>query len=362
VPSRRYNGGMSVRAPGILTLACLLAALSATPEPLLAGEPDLRERRNGPVTVRFSRGTESEAEVAAREMPEILADVSNGLGIPPPASVEIRILAAAEFEAMVGPRRGEWAVAVAYSSRSLIAVNPSRLDLGNDLYTTLAHEAIHLLLGALEAETGNPIPLWFHEGVAQVLCGRLFAGSRQEFLAAAAAGTLFPFEQLDRSFPDEGAAVPVAYAQSESFVQFLDRRYPPVPEAVLAAMNRGLSFPEAFREVIGEDVPSAEAQWRKDLSKGPPLFAAWFQDNPELLIVLLLAIGGVLLALAFFIVRRRRKDALDHLDGEDPADEDDDDPGGEDVEGEEDDYDDEFDDGTDDDGEDGWWKGEEEYH
>jgi hypothetical protein len=368
-----------MRLPALLRLALAAALLLGAARALRAGEPPLFEKRNGAVMVRFAQGTERDAEAAAQGMPGVLAEVSGRLGLPPPAAVEVRVLSAPGFEAMAGPRRGEWAVAMAFSARSLIVVNASRLDLESDLVATLEHETIHLLLGLLEAQTGNRIPLWFHEGLAQLFCGRLFAGTREEFLAAAASRQLLPLAALVDSFPDEGSAVNVAYAQSESFAAFLDRRWPQSPEAVLAAMRRGLPFDAAFREVVGESVPAAEAAWKKDLSSGPPLLLAWLQDNPGLLTWMILGAGGVLLALAWLLVRRRRREAYDRLDGDDSVergDEDDDgrasvpasrkpltlDPGPPTHEEEEDEIEDDYEDEDDDDDEDdGWWKGEEEY-
>jgi hypothetical protein len=301
----------------VLALVLLPGALAAR---AASGEDaPLRERAAGAVTVRWTRGADREAEAAVRETARVLAEASQALGLPAPPSVEVRLLGSEAFTAAVGRRRGEWALAVAYPSRLLIVVNVSRLGLADDLVTTLAHEAVHLLLGRLEAETGNPVPLWFHEGAAQMLCGRLFAGTREGFLAAAASGTLIPLERLERSFPDEGADVGVAYAQSESFLTYVDRRWPQAPEAVLAAMRRGLDFRSAFREVVGEDVRAVETAWRRDLSRGPPLLSAWLQDNPGLLTWMILGGGGLLLAVAWFLVRLRRRADYERLDRGEPG-------------------------------------------
>jgi hypothetical protein len=225
---------------------------------------------------------------------------------------------------VVGERKGEWAAAVAFPQKGAILVNLGRLDLRNDLYTTLKHECVHLVLGREERRAGRRLPLWFHEGVAQWICGRLFAGTRDEFLVAARAGKLPPLAALEGAFPSEGPWVRIAYAQAEAYVTHLERDRPGTASAILARFARGMTFDEAFRDARGESTTDAEARWRRELSGGPPFLAVWLTDNPGALWILLFTFGAFITVIGFLRLRKRRRELMRRWDAEE---------GGEDGEG-----------------------------
>jgi hypothetical protein len=250
-------------------------------------------------------------------MDDILAHVAHRLLVRPPERLGVSLLPSRAFEAVVGPRKGEWAVAVARPGRGDILVNLGRLDLRNNLVTTLTHETVHLVLGAVEARAGRPLPRWFHEGVAQVVCGRLFAGTRDEFLVACRAGNLYALDELTDSFPDTGSGVRVAYAQSEDFVAHLEGRVPDAAGAILARFADGLSFPDALRRVMGEDLGAVEAAWRKEKASGSPFLVAWLMNNPGALWILIFTLGAVLVFAGYVRVRARRRQLMKKWEEED---------------------------------------------
>jgi hypothetical protein len=308
---------------GVLGLSAFL--ILAVPPPLLAGEIPLVERKRDPVTVRFPAGADREAIVVLDNMPEILTEVTRFLMVSPPPRITVSLVNNAVFEKRVGKRKGEWAVAVAYSQQGSIFINLGRLDLRNNLYTTLKHETVHLVLGGVERQAGRRLPQWFHEGVAQRICGRLFSGTREEFLVASKAGNLFPLAEITEAFPASGPAVNIAYAQAEDFIAFLEQERPLAVSRILARFAQGLSFPDAARETLGEPLSVWETRWKENLASGPPFFVAWLQSNPGAIWILLFTGGALLVFIGYLRVLRRRRQLMKEWAAEEGEDEEDDD-------------------------------------
>lgn len=272
--------------------------------------------------------SQAHVDTVKREMPRIVEEITYLLDQTPPETITVELVNSASFTASVGERRGEWALAVAIPSRARILINTPRLDLRNNLVTTLQHEMVHLVLGRVEAKAGRSLPLWFHEGVAQWAAQNLFYGTRDEFLAAAAAGRLFPLSRIEKTWPLDGHAANVAYAQSEDFIAFLEREHPQAVQRILAYTARGIPFSEAFSESCGASLSEKESAWLETLDDKSGLLVRWLQDNPSMLWVLILGGGGVLLFLAWLRYRARRRALFEKWATEEPWNEtgDDDEP------------------------------------
>jgi len=97
---------------------------------------------------------------------------------------------------------------------------------GSSLRGVVVHELVHELLDQFVAPYGAGIPRWFHEGLAQSIAGDLYLGAREEDLVWRAAGQrLLSFGDLRRGFPQEPTELRIAYAQSYSYVAWLQREY-----------------------------------------------------------------------------------------------------------------------------------------
>ncbi|GEM_PF-1304739 len=321
------GGSRGVKKGETLLKACvpvliLWLAWPGTPAVLGAGAPPRAAWKAEGLSVESPPEAEKEARLVLETMPAILDEITRALRAEAPPAMSVDLLSSRAFVQTVGERRGEWALAVAFPSRAHIAINLGRLDARNDLYTTLKHETVHLVLGRVEAEAGRRLPLWFHEGVAQWMCEKLFVEDRGDFLAAAHAGTLFPLDELERAFPLDGRDVNIAYAQSEDFISRLEKKKPGAVGGIVARFRRGLPFEDAFREAVGEDRAAWEKRWRARLRSGTSFLVQWLQSSPGALLLLLLAFGGVLTFLGYLRYRLRRRDLMRQWDAEEAFEED----------------------------------------
>lgn len=218
---------------------------------------------------------------AAREIlrlyPRLLADVSAALGMSPGGDARVLVVPDAEALAAEAARAGATppvghvaALAFPRERRILIRGDALRGVGPMTLASILHHEIAHLVIGAFEAgPSARPVPLWLHEGVAQALAENPLFPGRDTLSFAARSDRLFRFHDLAWAFPADPDRAALAYAQSLSFVRFLEetreagpargRRIP----ALLAALARGRLLDDAFVEATGLHFGTAEERWRE---------------------------------------------------------------------------------------------------
>ncbi len=301
-PQNASPAGCRLLRRGAAWLACLAMALSAAS--VAQGTETLDA---GTVKIRFEPQDRQLAELARNAVPDARARVEGRLGLRMEFAIEITLLPDSLYRRWVPDMRGEWSAAVAWPSKAAIVVNTGRVDLANNVYETLIHEMVHLLLGMLETRTRNRIPLWFHEGAAQWVAGSLFRGSQGELAVAAAGGEIIPLGDLCEEFPEEPGMAGIAYAEAHDAVLVMERDHGPGAVArVVDEFARGTPFPDAVKKATGLTGEEFAAKWKDGISSGPPYFLLYLGDNPWMIFVLLMAACGVALVIGFARYRRRR--------------------------------------------------------
>lgn len=141
------------------------------------------------------------------------------------------------------------------------------------IVSVLRHEMWHLLFHRATARATVAPPHWLDEGIATWRSGEWeldydLVRDRDVLRDAAAAGSLFRFEELEVRFP-EGARLSLAYAQSASFVEWLaGRAGEDRIRDLLAALDRDLDPDPAFRAVWGRGLADLEEEWRRQARPG----------------------------------------------------------------------------------------------
>ncbi|MEO1084202.1 MAG: hypothetical protein AAFY88_08160, partial [Acidobacteriota bacterium] len=127
-----------------------LAAPAALPELVFEAPPEL----------------EGKIEQLRRFDPASLAGAMALLGLTDPGP-PIRVIVAPEGSEAAARAPG-WAVAYAVGSAGVIVLIPNRLPTypDDDLFQTLRHEVIHVLVARAAAR--RQVPRWFNEGLAMV--------------------------------------------------------------------------------------------------------------------------------------------------------------------------------------------------
>jgi len=246
--------------------------------------------------------------VDRQQLAEALARA--GLTIPPP--IRVTLIAEDDLRARATP---VWIVGLA-SGRRDITIFPERI--GSYPYDSLEsvvwHEVVHLALSAQAAD--QPLPRWFHEGVAMsVEKGWGVTSQVQLLLAAGGSSGLADLERLFNSATQPETAS--AYLLAAALVSDLRQRHgAAVPGAIVDRVARGAVFGEAFALETGETPNEAAARaWQ--------VYRRWTSWIPAVTSASSLWIGILALAVAAFLAtlrkrwRRRRRWEQEEVDARD---------------------------------------------
>jgi hypothetical protein len=180
----------------------------------------------------------------------------------------------------------------------------------SNLYETLAHEMVHVMLGRVEKEKQVRLSRWFHEGVACWL-GRVLPKSPDDHRLETAAimNALIPLYTLEKGFPPFQEQSQLAYLQSEDFIRFIRNRHGQDSIAkVLRALKNGESLDQGFMSALGIDVFQEEAVWANSLKGSHPLLKLIYNNFT------ILTVGALLTIVAFIGYRMKRRRILNRFD------------------------------------------------
>ena len=124
--------------------------------------------------------------------------------------------------------RNELFVAFAVPEKNLIVIDYSRMNLHPfSLRITFKHELCHLLLH--RHISNRRLPRWLEEGICQWASdgiGEIFVDKSWSVLdAAIMADRVLRLERLTKKFPGDKPSLMLAYEQSKSVVNYIDRKY-----------------------------------------------------------------------------------------------------------------------------------------
>jgi hypothetical protein len=239
--------------------------------------------------------------------------VESALGFEYRGSIRVELAATdAEFRRLV-PSAPDWAAAVAKPRQSMLAVRLSVTgpETGQDVASVLRHELVHLMLP--ERLGGfDRVPLWFEEGLAQVLGAPILGTGLAHLKVAEAAGRLPSLASLTVRFPPERSKAALAYSQSESVVRYLIERHG-LDELLelLDRTRRTGSFEEALSATYGLTPGELASEWRKWLrGTGRPW---WLEMILSRFVPFLLFAASLLVIIGFLRARRRQRDTYESL-------------------------------------------------
>ena len=227
-----------------------------------------------------------------------------GLGMP--AHLSVTLVSDDDARVVRIPR---WVVGLA-SGTEHILIFPDRIGPYpyDSLEAVMRHEVVHLALNTRAG--GQPLPRWFHEGVAVTLESGWGTGDQLRLLLAALdppsmadIGRLFASD----AYPDTTQA----YLLSTALVDEIRRRHGVDTIGRIAErVGAGLPFDAAFAAATGESVEAAaDRAWRghRRLSRWVPVLT-----SPSAAWTVILALAG----LAFIARLRRRKELRRRWDEE----------------------------------------------
>lgn len=234
-----------LRAAAVVVTLAWPAAAVAQPPPQLDIEagPSMAEARARVASFDTSR----------------LADIVRLVGLDHPGPPIVVVLAG---EGSVTARRAsEWTAGLAYGRAGVIVLFPSRSPTypHDTLEDVLRHEVTHVLID--RAARGQPVPRWFHEGLALMVERPWRLEDRTRFVLSFALGRPVPARDIDARFGGSRRDQASAYVLAGALVRDLIADHGgTLPARLLAQVSRGVPFDRAFFAATG--VPFGEAERR----------------------------------------------------------------------------------------------------
>ena len=208
-------------------------------------------------------------------------------------------------------------VAFAVPEKQLIVIDYSRMNIHPfTLSVTLKHELCHLLLHHYISR--HSLPKWLDEGVCQWVSdgiGEIFVNKGWSGLdSAVMAGRIIPLVQLTDYFPRDGAALILAYEQSKSLINYVDRRYgDQAIMQILDFLKNGAAVETALMDSLGLSPRQLEKEWLSHLERTP----RWLVFLANHLYAIIFFLAAVLTMLGFMRHRRRRQRIYEKWEEED---------------------------------------------
>ena len=239
----------------VLLFSLALAAPSAAAEwtlTVVAPEPVAR-RSSGAVSL------EPAAQRLRNLDPTPIAEALQQAGLELPPRVRVVLMPDDDPRARDLPA---WFVGLAYGVSDIIIFPERVLSYPYDsLESVMRHELVHLALNARAQR--NPLPRWFHEGVAVSIDSGWQIGERFQLVVAASSGP--PLDDVTALFASDARPdTTEAYLLATALVDDLRRTHgAALPGRVAARVAAGVPFASAFELETGETPAlAADRAWR----------------------------------------------------------------------------------------------------
>jgi len=212
--------------------------------------------------------------------------------------------------------RNKLFVAFAVPNKDLIVIDYSKMNTHPfTLGVTLKHELCHLLLHRHISR--HNLPKWLDEGVCQWVSdgiGEIFVNKGWSGLdSAVMAGRIIPLKKLAQYFPRDGPSLILAYEQSKSLINYVDRKYGyNAIMAILELLKNGETVETAFLSSLAVSHQQLEKEWLDHLESTP----RWLVFLASHLYAIIFFLAAVLTIFGYLRHRRRRKKIYEAWDEE----------------------------------------------
>ena len=175
-----------------------------------------------------------------------------------------------QFQAAAHAPIQDWAVGCAFPlSRRIVIQNPRVIiDRKFQLSQVLRHEIVHIAFGQRTKSTIGDIPLWFIEGIAIYLSGEWAPHRHDVMFEHILSRSIIPLTDLADRFPTPERKAQLAYAESLNAVAWLVK-IAGVEKLweVINLLGAGNDLNTAYKQAIGWDLATFDAEWQASLSQ-----------------------------------------------------------------------------------------------
>lgn len=167
-----------------------------------------------------------------------------------------------------------------------------------ELERQIPHEIMHLIQYQIMGSSYTQQPVWLVEGMASL--AELYPNPEYSRVLDSSANSqqLIPFNKLCASFPREANTAFQAYAQSESFVRFLQRKYGSSGlRKLIDQYQNGMGCEEGVSAALGSSLGQLEYRWQQEVLGVNAGGLVLSNLSPYLILLLLLLVPGALVFL-----------------------------------------------------------------
>lgn len=288
--------GRKIFSSILLILAVLLSGLS------YAGEDTRADER---VIVRFDSSLHNPAGEVLRVYPLVREELLKVLGWKTAFRPEIVLVKdSASFRKV---SESDLVSAIAIPPKNRIVIDYSKMNISPfTLEATLKHELCHLELH--HHIPGERLPRWLDEGICQWVTGGIseimMYGNRSTLRAAALSNRLISVERLSESFPADGKDLILAYEESRSVVEYIEKEFGTSGVlSILDHMGSGDSVEIAVQKSLSIPLGELEKRWRSSLVR-KTLWLSYISDN---LYEMLFLFSALIAICGFFVILKKKR-------------------------------------------------------
>jgi hypothetical protein len=288
------------------TFLSILFFLLTAPPLLFAAEPSMLDTTE--VMVVYDEGLDQTAKQVLSVYPTIKQALESLFQWPVDFRPSLVLINnPKKFQQLAGH---ELVVAYALPKDNVVVIDYSKMNTSPfTLLTIVKHELCHLLLHHHIKE--DNLPRWLDEGTCQWasdgLADILMDTKRTRLPAAILSGSDFDLLKLAHRFPHDNNGLMLAYEQSKSVVEYMNRQYGPQGmRDLLGLLRQGVDIESAFENCFAISFEAFEDQWRNHLKSSINWFTYLSIHLYEILFV-----SAALLTILGFIRSLLRKRAYE---------------------------------------------------
>ncbi len=258
------------------------------------------------VTIVFEPSLQTVADDVVRLYPKLRRELEGFLGWNFDINPRVVLISQhRRFQELSGHKNF---VAYAIPQKNLVVIDHTRMNMRPfTLEITLKHELCHLFLHRYI--NNRNLPKWLDEGVCQWVSdgiGELYVDKNWSGLdAAVMAGRVIPFRRLGDYFPRDRASLTLAYEQSKSFINYIDRQYGyGALLEILAFLKNGESIDYAVMGSLDVSLEQLEKEWLAQLDTTP----RWLIFLASHIYAILFFLAAIMTMFGFIrlLIKRRR--------------------------------------------------------
>jgi len=223
-----------------------------------------REIAENGVTVHWGGDEAAVGQAALDAVHDALPEMQAIFPTAPPSPIEVYVYpTAADLRAGLRLTGRDWIGAHAHPELGVILVSANGpLTAATELSESIPHELAHLYLYEATGTGYESTPLWFDEGLASLFESAPNPNYATRLDEATVAGETLAFADLCYAFPSDNEGTLLAYAQSESFVRYIQSQYGnQALQQMIQALADGADCQSVSERALGISLASLNQDW-----------------------------------------------------------------------------------------------------